>query len=134
MTPHVSSHYRQTIAKIFPAGGNIEWRQVLAMLEEVGTVTHEHNGKFAVTLGPETETVAAPRGKDIDRQLTVDLRRLLQQAGYGPEEAEPVPDTRQRDHGDGRGGNPADLALIHRWVFGVVVISLAPLESVCGRG
>ena len=108
MTPHVSSHHRKTIEKIFqhPAGGNIEWRQVLALLEDLGTVTHEHNGKFVVALGPETETLSAPRDKDIDRQLTVDLRRLLQQAGYGPDGAAPVPDTRRRDHGDGQWGEP----------------------------
>ena len=108
MTPHVSSHHRLTIEKIFhhPAGGNIEWRQILAMLEDLGTVTHEHNGKFAVTLGPETEVFEAPRGKDIDEQLTVDLRRMLRQSGYGPDDAEPVPDTRQRDHGDGQWGEP----------------------------
>ena len=105
VTPHVSSHHRLTIEKIFhhPAGGNIE---VLAMLEDLGTVTHEHNGKFAVTLGPETEVFEAPRGKDIDEQLTVDLRRMLRQAGYAPDDAEPVPDTRQRDHGDAQRGEP----------------------------
>ena len=108
MTPHVSSHHRHTIVKIFhhPAGGNIEWRQVLAMLEELGTVTHEHIGKFTVTLGPETEVFEAPRGKDIDEQVTVDLRRMLRQAGYAPEDARPVPNTRQRDHGDGQWGEP----------------------------
>ena len=91
MTPHVSSHHRHTIVKIFhhPAGGNIEWRQVLAMLEDLGTVTHEHNGKFTVTLGPETEVFEEPRDKDIDEQVTVDLRRMLRQAGYAPEDAEP---------------------------------------------
>ena len=108
MTPHVSSHHRLTIVKIFPppAGGNIEWRQVLAMLEDLGTVTQEHNGKFSVTLGSETEVLEAPRSKDIDEQMTVDLRRMLRQAGFAPDVA-PVPDTRQRDHGDGQWGEPS---------------------------
>lgn len=109
MNSHVSGHHRLTIEKIFhhPAGGNIEWRQVLALLEDLGTVTQEHNGKFTVTLGPETEGFEAPRGKDIDEQVTVDLRRMLRQAGYAPEDAEPVPDTHQRDHGDGQWGEPS---------------------------
>jgi len=104
----VSSHHRLTIVKIFhhPAGGNIEWRQVLAMLEDLGTVTQEHNGKFSVTLGSETEVLEAPRSKDIDEQMTVDLRRMLRQAGFAPDVA-PVPDTRQRDHGDGQWGEPS---------------------------
>ena len=107
MSSHVSSHHHLTIEKIFqhPASGNIEWRQVLAMLEDLGTVNHEHNGKLAVTLGPETEVFTAPRGKDIDKQLTVDLRRMLRQAGFAPD-ATPVTDTRQRDHGNGQLGEP----------------------------
>jgi hypothetical protein len=43
------------------------------------------DGKFTVTLGPETEVLEAPRGKDIDERLAVDVRRILRQAGYPPE-------------------------------------------------
>jgi hypothetical protein len=39
-----------------------------------------------VTVGPETEVFEAPRGKDIDEQMIVDLRRLLRQAGVTPDE------------------------------------------------
>lgn len=108
MDSHVTSHHRATIEKLFqhPAGGNVEWRQVLAALEDLGSVTHEHNGKFTVTLGPETEVFEAPKGKDIDEQLTVDLRRMLRQAGYAPDDETPISDTRQRDHGDGAWGEP----------------------------
>lgn len=104
MNSHVSSHHRLTIEKIFshPAGGNIEWRQVLSLLEDLGSVKQEHNGKFAVTLGPETEVFEPPQGKDIDEQQTVDLRRMLRQAGWAPDDGAPNPDTRQRDHGDGQ--------------------------------
>lgn len=110
MNSHVSSHHRLTIEKIFshPAGGNIEWRQVLSMLEDLGSVNQERNGKFTVTVGPETEVIEAPRGKDIDEQLTVDLRRMLRQAGYAPDDGAPTPDRRQRDHGDGQWGEPTN--------------------------
>lgn len=91
VTTHVSSHHRSTIEKVFrhPTGGNIEWRAVLAMLEGIGAVTEESNGKFTVVLGPETEVFETPRGKDIDEQATVDLRRMLRGAGFAP-----TPDTR----------------------------------------
>lgn len=84
MSTHVSSHHRATIEKIFrsPVGGNIEWRDVLALLESVGAVTEERNGKYIVVLGPETEVLEAPRNKDIDEQMTVDLRRMLTHAGF----------------------------------------------------
>jgi hypothetical protein len=102
VSSHLSSHHRLTIEKIFshPAGGNIEWRQVLSLLEDLGSVKREHNGKFIVTLGPETQ-VFEPRGKDIDEQVTVDLRRMLGQAGWAPDDEAPTPETPQRDNGDG---------------------------------
>ena len=85
MNSDLSSHHRDTLQKILghPASGNIEWRQVLSLLNAVGTVDEEHNGKFKVTLGPETEVLERPRGKDIDVQMVVDLRRMLSSAGFG---------------------------------------------------
>ena len=81
----VSPHHRTTIEKIFshPSSGNIDWRSVRALLDALGA-TEETNGKLTVTLGPETETIEEPRGKDIDQQLIVDLRRMLRGAGYAP--------------------------------------------------
>jgi hypothetical protein len=108
MDAHLSSHHRDTIAKIFghPASGNIEWRQVLSLLENIGTTTEERNGKFKVALGPETEVLERPRGKDINEQLIVDLRRILRQAGFAPDGGASTPDERDRDHGDAQWGAP----------------------------
>jgi hypothetical protein len=63
---------------------NIEWRQVLSLLEAVGSVTEEHNGSLRVTLGDETEVFRTPREKDVDVQTIVDLRRMLSSAGLAP--------------------------------------------------
>ncbi len=86
----LSSNHQDTLAKIFehPVSHNIEWRAVLALLRQVGTVQQEHDGSYHVTLGEETETFRRPRNKDVDAQEVVDLRRMLQNAGYGPEAAE----------------------------------------------
>ena len=83
MTGELGSHHRDTLKKLcnHPTSGNIEWRQVRSLLEAVGEVTEEHNGNLAVTLGGETEVLRPPHGKDIDRQLIVDLRRMLTRAG-----------------------------------------------------
>jgi hypothetical protein len=82
-TASVNADHRGTLERIFrhPASGNIEWRQVRSLLDAVGTVIEEHNGKLKVTLGDETEVLQPPRGKDIDKQLIVDLRRMLTRAG-----------------------------------------------------
>jgi hypothetical protein len=108
MEAHLSSHHRDTIERIFrhPASRNIEWRQVVSLLETIGTVTHEHNGKLKVVVGPETEVLPEPHGKDVDAQLVVDLRRMLKQAGFAPEGPPAVADQTARDHGDGQWGEP----------------------------
>jgi hypothetical protein len=89
MAADLTHRHRDTLEKIFshPSSGNVEWRQVLSLLETVGTTTQEHNGKVKVVLGTETEVLQPPRGKDVDQQLIVDLRRMLTTAGYAPGDA-----------------------------------------------
>jgi hypothetical protein len=86
MAVDLNHRHRDTLERIFshPSSGNIEWRQVLSLLEAVGTTTEEPNGKLRVTLGSETEVLQPPGGKDIDRQMVVDLRRMLANAGLAP--------------------------------------------------
>ena len=84
----LSNRHRDTIEKIFdrPSSGNVEWGEVLSLLETVGDVVEEPNGRYRVTLGAETEVVDRPHGKDVDVQLLVDLRRMLRYAGFAPPE------------------------------------------------
>ena len=63
---------------------NIEWRNVLSLIEAVGTAVEEHNGKLKLTIGSETEVIRPAHGKDIDPQLIADLRRMLSAARYSP--------------------------------------------------
>jgi len=86
VTKRVTADHRATLKRIFghPMGANIEWRQVLSLLEAVGSVTEERNGNVEVTLGGETEVLRPPRDKDVDRQMIVDLRRMLSSAGLAP--------------------------------------------------
>lgn len=82
---HLNNHHRTTLRKIFqhPASHNIEWIDVLSLLEAVGTVDQRDAAKYVVTLGTETETFEQPKHKDVDIQVVVDLRRMLAGAGYG---------------------------------------------------
>jgi hypothetical protein len=108
MEAHLSSRHRDTLQKIFsrPPNRNVEWHEVVSLLETVGAVTQEHNGKLKVSLGPETEVLPEPYGKDVDIQLLVDLRRMLTQAGLAPDGSAAIADQSARDHGDGRWGEP----------------------------
>jgi hypothetical protein len=86
MNADLGSHHRNTIEKIFaePSSGNVEWREVLSLLEGIGSATEEPNGRVKVTLGSETEVFDRPQGKEVDVQMLVDLRRMLAAAGYAP--------------------------------------------------
>ena len=84
---HLDHHHRSTAQAILshPVSHNIEWRDVLSLLEAIGEVSEEDNGKFKVAVGGETETLHRPSGKDIDEQMVVDLRRMLGAAGITAE-------------------------------------------------
>ena len=88
MPSDLSNHHRETLEKIFrhPTSGNIDWRQVISLLDAVGTTVEEDNGNVKVTLGAETEVFRPPSGKDIDVQMVVDLRRMLSQARLSPDD------------------------------------------------
>ena len=81
---HLNNHHRDTLLHIFrhPVSHNIEWRAVLSLVEFVGTAEEVHEGRFRITLGPESEIFDRPKSKDIDTQQVVDLRRMLKNAGY----------------------------------------------------
>ncbi len=84
---HLDHHHLSTAETILshPVSHNIEWRDVLSLLEAIGEVNEEHNGKFKVTVGGETEMLHRPRGKDVGEQMVVDLRRMLGAAGITAE-------------------------------------------------
>ncbi len=113
MAAGLDNHHRKTLEKLFehPSSRNVEWRELESLLDAVGTVTKEHNGKLRVTVGPETEVFHSPHGKDVDVQTIVDVRRMLENAGYAPDslpvlEVEEPGDGPPRDQGDGRWGQP----------------------------
>ena len=82
----LDAHHRKTVEKIFshPTSHNIQWHDVLSLLQAVAVVDEAREGRYKITLGPETETFDAPRGTDIDTQMVVDLRRMLKGAGIEP--------------------------------------------------
>lgn len=82
----LNNHHSDTLTAIFehPTSHNVRWHDALSLVEAVGTVKEEHNGRFAVTIGSEKEVFDRPHGKDIGEQMVVDLRRMLKNAGFEP--------------------------------------------------
>ncbi len=87
MAEHLSHHHRETLAHLFDhqQASNIRWREVRHLLEAVGTVTEEHNGKIKIMVGERTMVIADPARHEVDRQLVVDLRHLLTDARLAPD-------------------------------------------------
>jgi hypothetical protein len=83
---HLSSHHRATLEKLFqhPVNHNLEWNDVISLLNAVATVEEKHDGKYTVTLGEETQTFERSKGKDLGAQEVLDLRRMLGGAGFSP--------------------------------------------------
>jgi hypothetical protein len=81
---HLSGHHRDTLLQIFEkkTNHNVEWHDVVSLLEAIGTIEQQHDNMFLFRLGQETEVMRRPSDKDIDGQQLVDLRRILTTAGY----------------------------------------------------
>jgi hypothetical protein len=87
---HLSGHHRDTLLKIFQqeTNHNVEWHDVVSLLEAIGSIEQQHGDMFEFRIGQETEVLKRPSEKDIDGQQLVDLRRLLTSAGYDTMAAE----------------------------------------------
>jgi hypothetical protein len=83
---HLDGRHRDTLSQIFqhPVNHNITWTKALSLLEAVGTVEQEHDGRYKVHVGDETEVLNRPHDKDLTEQQVVDLRRMLHSAGLQP--------------------------------------------------
>ena len=81
---HLSGHHRDTLLQIFQqkTNHNVEWHDVVSLLEAVGSIEQQHDDMFVFRIGQETEVLRRPSDKDIDGQQLVDLRRILTSAGY----------------------------------------------------
>ena len=84
---HLSGHHRATVQKILqhPTSHNIEWHDVVSLLEAIGTVEAHRDNKIEVQVGSQTGFFDVPAHKNIEVDTVIDLRRLLTAAGYGVE-------------------------------------------------
>jgi hypothetical protein len=83
---NLSCPHRDTLAQLFrhPTSHNIEWHDVLSLLEAVGSVEEADDGKYLVRIGSGSVVVERPVRKDIDTSTVVELRRVLGEAGFTP--------------------------------------------------
>ena len=85
--PRTSAAPPRNLSHLFshPTCHNIEWHDVLSLLEAVGTVKERHDGKYQVAIGPESIVLERPLHKDIDISTVTDLCKVLRNAGLEPD-------------------------------------------------
>jgi len=87
------AHLR-TLEALFrhPAAHNLEWMDVVALIEKIGAVHQKADNKFAFDVGREHHLMHKPHAKDLTSSEVVDLRHFLQRAGWSPESpSQPAP-------------------------------------------
>lgn len=86
-TPHLNGHHSKTLAAIYshPAPHNIEWHDVLSLLNCLGTATPRHGGGYTVVIGDEQVMLAHPHGHDLGDDEMRQLRTFLTKAGLSPD-------------------------------------------------
>jgi hypothetical protein len=80
------SHLR-TLEALFrhPTAHNLEWMDVIALFEKIGTVHQKANAKFSVELTGEHYVLRKAHTKDLTSSEVIDVRHFLQRAGWSPE-------------------------------------------------
>ncbi len=81
----LSNKHIHTVENIFrhPASHNLEWRDVIALVEHLGSVHEENDGRMKFTLNGVSQTFQRSKDKkDVSEvEQIVDLRRFLEGAG-----------------------------------------------------
>lgn len=88
----LNNHHRDTVTALFahPMSHNIRWVDVLSLIGAVGTVEDKHDGRTRLEVGGMAEVFDVHHHKDLATQDVIDVRHLLTQAGYGPDQGKPA--------------------------------------------
>jgi hypothetical protein len=80
------AHLR-TLEALFrhPTAHNLEWMDVVSLIEKIGAVHQKANDKFAFDVGDQNYLMHKPHTKDLTSSEVIDLRHFLQRAGWSPE-------------------------------------------------
>ena len=80
---HLNGHHRKTLASVFrhPTSHNVEWHDVLSLLNTIGSASERHGGGYDVAIGDAHLALGRPHGKDLSGDELRHLRAFLTEAG-----------------------------------------------------
>jgi hypothetical protein len=78
---------RRTLDAIFqhPLSHNLEWREVVALMESIGSATEKRDGEFSLQAGDQYFSMKKPHAKDVAGAEVMALRHFLTRAGWSPD-------------------------------------------------
>ena len=76
----------RTLEAIFrhPVASNLAWSDALHLIERLGAVKQEPNGRLLLSVGAHKDVLHQPRGKELTPEESVRLREFLESAGVTP--------------------------------------------------
>ena len=85
--PVLHGAHLRTLEAVFrhPTAHNLEWMDVIALIEKIGAVRQKGHDNFAFDVGGEHHLMHKPHTKDLTGSEVVDLRHFLQRVGWSPE-------------------------------------------------
>jgi hypothetical protein len=86
--PKLSGRHQDTLRHVLarPLSHNVEWRALLALLRQVGSVEEHGEGMISVEVGDKRLILTRPHEKDVEADDLVEVRRFLEDLGYRPED------------------------------------------------
>jgi hypothetical protein len=115
---------RRTLNSLFahPIAHNLEWGDVVALFNKLGTVEHTPNNETAIRIGSEHQMMRRPHSKDLTLDEVMEVRHFLTRVGWSLKQ--PLPPTDAGDflvtvehheakvyHMDLRPADPADQVI-----------------------
>ncbi len=85
----LSKSGRATLDALYrhPVAHNLEWTDVVALFEKIGTVDHKAHDEIAFGIGGTHHVFRKPRHKDLTTAEIMDIRHMLSRAGWSPQAA-----------------------------------------------
>ncbi len=104
----LSKASRLTIAALYrhPLAHNLEWSDVVALFEKLGTVDQKSHNQTAFGIGGEHHRMVKPHKKDLTTEDVMAFRHMLSRAGWDPAMAEAV------DSEEAVTAGPPDLLIV----------------------
>ena len=84
---HLNGHHRMTLASIFshPESHNVEWHDVLSLLNHLGSASARHGGGYDAVIGADRLVLGRAHDKDLASDELRHLRSFLAKAGLSPD-------------------------------------------------